>query len=230
MQVYHISVCFCLLSTTYCSPAFWPRSQSGGSVGSAGPQEEEVEEPQTLEPQQSGRRSSRETESNGGVWTGRKTEDRKKSKRASQRRENPNWACCKRKRGGETTKSLWASKNSTESIAEQLDWKLPISVLLCCVFQAGPNRPSSNLSLRIYLISICFKNQTQKLQRFQRGERSAKHDADPETWQLQLQDNASGRQIRLLKEFAGISLEQYFWMQFSILAHLHPSLKKPVPT
>lgn len=94
MQVYHKSVCFCLLSTTYCSPAFWPRSRSGGSVGSAGPQEEEAEEPQTLEPQQSGRRSSRETESNGGVWTGRKTEDtEKKSKRASQRRENPNWAC-----------------------------------------------------------------------------------------------------------------------------------------
>lgn len=132
---------------------------------------------------------------------------RKKSKRASQRRENPNWASYKRKRGGETTKSLWASKNSTESIAEQLVWKVPISVLLCCVFQAGPNRPSSNLSLRIYLISICFKNQTQKLQLaigFRRGERTAKHDADPETWQLQLQDKASGRQIRLLKEFAGM--------------------------
>lgn len=87
MQVYHISVCFCLLSTTYCSPAFWPRSRSGGSVGSAGPQEEEVEEPQTLEPQQSGRRSSRETESNGGVWTGRKTEDTEKRAKGHHREE-----------------------------------------------------------------------------------------------------------------------------------------------
>lgn len=87
MQVYHISVCFCLLSTTYCSPAFWPRSRSGGSVGSAGPQEEEVEEPQTLEPQQSGRRSSRETESNGGVRTGRKTEDTEKRAKGHHREE-----------------------------------------------------------------------------------------------------------------------------------------------
>lgn len=87
MQVYYISVCFCLLSTTYCSPAFWPRSRSGGSVGSAGPQEEEVEEPQTLEPQQSGRRSSRETESNGGVWTGRKTEDTEKRAKGHHREE-----------------------------------------------------------------------------------------------------------------------------------------------
>lgn len=87
MQVYHISVCFCLLSTTYCSPAFWPRSRSGGSVGSAGPQEEEVEEPQTLEPQQSGRGSSRETESNGGVWTGRKTEDTEKRAKGHHREE-----------------------------------------------------------------------------------------------------------------------------------------------
>lgn len=87
MQVYHISVCCCLLSTTYCSPAFWPRSRSGGSVGSAGPQEEEVEEPQTLEPQQSGRRSSRETESNGGVWTGRKTEDTEKRAKGHHREE-----------------------------------------------------------------------------------------------------------------------------------------------
>lgn len=87
MQVYHISVCFCLLSTTYCSPAFWPRSRSGGSVGSAGPQEEEVEEPQTLEPQQSGRRSSRETESNGGVWTRRKTEDTEKRAKGHHREE-----------------------------------------------------------------------------------------------------------------------------------------------
>lgn len=87
MQVYHISVCFCLLSTTYCSPAFWPRSRSGGSVGSAGPQEEEVEEPQTLEPQQSGRRNSRETESNGGVWTGRKTEDTEKRAKGHHREE-----------------------------------------------------------------------------------------------------------------------------------------------
>lgn len=87
MQVYHISVCFCLLSTTYCSPAFWPQSRSGGSVGSAGPQEEEVEEPQTLEPQQSGRRSSRETESNGGVWTGRKTEDTEKRAKGHHREE-----------------------------------------------------------------------------------------------------------------------------------------------
>lgn len=87
MQVYHISVCFCLLSTTYCSPAFWPRSRSGGSVGSAGPQEEEAEEPQTLEPQQSGSRSGRETESNGGVWTGRKTGDTEKRAKGHHREE-----------------------------------------------------------------------------------------------------------------------------------------------
>lgn len=213
MQVYHISACFCLLSTTYCSPAFWPRSRSGGSVGSAGPQEEEAEEPQTLEPQQSGRQKEqpRDREQRRCLDREKDRRHRKKSKRASQRRENPNLACWKRKRGGETTKSLWASKNSTESIAEQLVWKFPISVLLCYVFQAGPNRPSSNLSLRIYLISICFKNQTQKLQLaigFQRGERTAKHDADPETWQLR--DNASGRQIRLLKEFAGMLTRAVF--------------------
>lgn len=56
-------------------------------MGSAGPQEEEAEEPQTLEPQQSGRRSSRETESNGGVWTGRKTEDTEKRAKGHHREE-----------------------------------------------------------------------------------------------------------------------------------------------
>lgn len=121
MQVYHISVCFCLLSTTYCSPAFWPRSRSGGSVGSAGPQEEEAEEPQTLEPQQSGSRSGRETESNGGVWTGRKTEDTEKRAKGHHREEKIQIEHVTKERGeGRQQKACEQAKNSTESIAEQL--------------------------------------------------------------------------------------------------------------
>lgn len=64
----HGSVCI----STYCSPAFWPQSRSEGSVGSAGPWEEEAEEPQTLEQQhpEKRRESSRKTESDGGGGQG----------------------------------------------------------------------------------------------------------------------------------------------------------------
>lgn len=48
-KIFFLSYSTAVTLFTYCSPAFWPQSQSEGSEGSAGPQEEEVEEPQTLE-------------------------------------------------------------------------------------------------------------------------------------------------------------------------------------
>lgn len=181
MQVYHISVCFCLLSTTYCSPAFWPRSRSGGSVGSAGPQEEEVEEPQTLEPQQSGRRSSRETESNGGVWTGRKTEDTEKRAKGHHREEKIQIEHVAKERGeGRQQKACEQAKIAQKALLSNSIENFQ-SVFFCAAFFKLGRTGLHLISAYLYLISICFKNQTQKLQRFQRGERSAKHDADPET-------------------------------------------------
>lgn len=58
--------------STYCSPAFWPQSRSEGSVGSAGPLEEEAEEPQTLEQQHPEGRTQRhrDRESDGGGGQG----------------------------------------------------------------------------------------------------------------------------------------------------------------
>lgn len=54
--------------STYCSPAFWQQSRSEGSVGSAGPLEEEAEEPQTLEQQHPERQTKqqRDREGDGG--------------------------------------------------------------------------------------------------------------------------------------------------------------------
>lgn len=59
--------------STYCSPAFWPQSRSEGSVGSAGPLEEEAEELQTLEQQHPERQTQAaegQTESDGGGGRG----------------------------------------------------------------------------------------------------------------------------------------------------------------
>lgn len=50
-----------------------------------------------------------------------------------------------------------------------------------------------------------------------------KHDSY--SCKIRLQEDRYG----FSKNLQECSLEQYFWMQFSILAHLHPSLKKPVP-
>lgn len=136
--------------STYCSPAFWPQSRSKGSVGWAGPLEEEAEEPQTLEQQHPERQRTERQRDTRAVegWTGRQEKSVKCKKR------------CKRNRGGiKENKKLVSERNSAGSFAEQFMYTFPISVLLFCVFQAGLKRCSSRLGLRIDLTSICFKSE-----------------------------------------------------------------------
>lgn len=52
---------------------------------------------------------------------------------------------------------------------------------MCCVFQAGLKRRSAHLSLRIYLISICFKSKQQRMEPAKGlcySESAAKHHKD----------------------------------------------------
>lgn len=144
-----LSKCICMSLygfSTYCSPAFWPQSRSKGSVGWAGPLEEEAEEPQTLEQQHPERQQTerqRDTKSGGGV-------DRKEREKRSVKKR------CKRNRGGnKENKKLVSERNSAGSFAEQFMYTFPISVLLCCVFSSwaeevfissrSENRPHQHL-------------------------------------------------------------------------------------
>lgn len=100
---------------------------------------------------QTSRGSSRETE-----WWEVVDREKHNDKRKHHRREKKQNG--KRERGKKENKKLVSKRNSAGSIAEQLIYTFPIRVLLCCVFQAALKRHSSHLSLRIYLISICFKS------------------------------------------------------------------------
>lgn len=140
---------------TYCSPAFWPQNRSEGSVGSAGPWEEEVEEPQTLE-QQHPQKQKEKQRDRERWWTESIWQNKKRTKDIIEERQSKSRMEEEMKK--ERDKKLVSERNSAGSIAEQLIYTFPISVLLCCVFQAGLKMHSSHVNLRIHLISICFKS------------------------------------------------------------------------
>lgn len=172
-----LSKCICMSLygfSTYCSPAFWPQSRSKGSVGWAGPLEEEAEEPQTLEQQHPERQQTerqRDTKSGGGV-------DRKEREKRSVKKD-----VREIEEEIKKTKSLWVSETVQEALLSNSCTHFQSAFFCAAFFQAGLKRCSSRLGLRIDLISICFKSEAMARGGLVQRAKSCKHCRDPNIWQ-----------------------------------------------
>lgn len=130
----------CVLST-YCSPAFWLQSRSEGSVGSAGPRGEEVEEPQTLEQQHP--EGKQQEQQRNREW--HEIMDRKERQSKKRIKDNMKGEKIQKQKGEKHV----SEQNSAGSTAEQHhfhganQWSLVLQH-----FQAGLKRNSSHHLIR----------------------------------------------------------------------------------